>query len=389
MKVRLNYKNIAWYLILFPFLYPRGFSEYFPIYKHLMTFWLYIAIIGILFYFFVQFSREKIKIKDAFIYVILYFGAMLLETVLLQGGVNEGLQKVFATPSLFMLFMIAFRKKTKEVIIVIANILLCDNLLNCTIFNPLILKKILGNGYIANITFVGHVQMCAQIGVLGIAIAYCILHFGCKKKGKTLIVLSLITMLLSEAITSYIVSVIIVIAFLFYNYGGKYILARHSPKLIFVLGTILQAAIIPIVVYYKIDFGARYYVWIDALRQLADHYLTGFGVYGVSLHTFWMEWTGDTGMNYAHNEVLQILLDGGIVLLCCYVTMCLNLIKKYCAKKDLRTRYWFNCFLMLFMVVGLCDSITEYNYYYIFLLILLFLPEISLNFEENLNWDGN
>lgn len=383
MKIRINRKKLESYFILFPFLYPRGFSEYFPIYKQGMTVWLYMAILWIIICFALKFIGGKLKVKNTILGIFLYFVIMLIETLILQGGVDEGLQKVFATPALFMFFFIAFRDKIKEIISVIGNILLFDMALNCTVFCPFLLEKLLGENYITNINFIGHVQICAQIGILGITVAYLILNFGYERRAKILILLSLTTMLISGAIASYISIILLIIAYLLYNHGGKCLITKFPPKLYFVLGTILQAVIVPIVIYYKIDFGARYYVWIDGVRKLTHHYITGFGVYGVLIYTFWMEWTDSIGMNYAHNEVLQILLDGGITLLCGYLIMCLSLIRRYSVKIDRRSRYWFNCFLILFLIIGVCESVTEYNYFYIFLLLLHFLPEIYMSCFKN------
>lgn len=371
-----NCKNIIFYVILFPFLFPRGFSEYLPVYKQIMTIWLCIVILGIVFYLFSQLATRKLEVKSGFFCVLLYFGVMFTQTLLIQGKIDEGLQKIFATPALFIFFMISFQKKGKEVIVAMANILLISNILNCTLFSPVLLQKMMGEHYITNIMFIGHVQMSSQIGILGIALGYFIFRFGYKRRGRILILFSLVTMLISDAIASYLVLGLIIVAYMFFVFG-KYFFAKLSPKLLFISGTVLQAIMIPIVIYNGIDFNARIYVWIDALRQLAGHYVTGFGVYGVLIHTFWMEWTGDLGMNYAHNEVLQLLLDGGIILFAFYFIMCLSMIKKYSSKVELKTQYWFNCFLMLYMLIGVSESVTEYNYFYIFIVLILFLPEIS------------
>lgn len=388
MRTRIKPKNSIWYIILFPFLYPRGFSEYFPIYKHIMTLWLYAAIIGILIYFAMQLGKDRLKMKTATVGIVLYFGIMLFETLVLQGGISEGLQKIFATPALFMFFLIAFRYKAVNVLLAMVNVLIFDSLLNCTVFCPAMLEKMMGADYITNICFIGHVQMCAQIGTLGVAIAYLVYKFGYKKRAMALYLLSIATMLISGAVASYIASAIIVFAYILYRAGSKYVLAKPSPKLIFVFGTMLQAIMIPIVIFYKLDFGARYYVWADAIMQLSHHYVTGFGVYGVLIHTFWMEWTGDLGMNYAHNEVLQVILDGGIILLISYIIMCLGLLNKYSDRIDKKTRYWFNCFLIIYMAVGVSDSVTEYNYFYMFLLLVLFLPELQRHFVDSGNFSA-
>lgn len=382
MKIKINRKNFKWYLILFPFLHPRGFSEYFPIYKNIMTIWLYIAVFGIVTYFIFSLGNGKVKVTASFFCVLLYFGVMLTETLLLQGKLGEGLQKMFATPALCMFFILVHNRSMRYIIDVIANILLFNSFLNCIVFNPMTLRYLMGNEYIENLSFIGHVQICAQIGTLGIMVAYLIIRFGDLKKGIVLILLSLMTMLISAAIASYVAIIIIVVAYLFYNFGEKAYFARISPKFIFLAGTVLQILVIPVVIYYRIDFQARYYVWFNAISQLPGHFLTGFGVYGVLIWTFWMEWTGSSGMNYAHNEVLQILLDGGIILLLCYVLMVTSLLKKYSSNIDSKTRYWVNCLLLVFLIDGICESVTEYNFFYIFLLIISFLPKIHDSFME-------
>ena len=104
--------------------------------------------------------------------------------------------------------------------------------------------------------------------------------------------------------------------------------------------------------------------------------LSGYGAYGVLIKTFWHDWENSNGMNYAHNEVLQLLLDGGIILLVAYIAMCIVLLRNRQQGVTKNVAYWFNAFLIAFLAVGICESLTEYNYFYIFLIINLFLPSI-------------
>ena len=48
MKTRISFTKLKTYFILIPFIYPRGFSEYFPIYKRIMTIWLYASLFAII-----------------------------------------------------------------------------------------------------------------------------------------------------------------------------------------------------------------------------------------------------------------------------------------------------------------------------------------------------
>ena len=138
------------------------------------------------------------------------------------------------------------------------------------------------------------------------------------------------------------------------------------------MGTLLQGLVVLFVIRYKIDFAARYYVYIDAASQIIAKPFIGYGIYGTLIHTFWMEWTNSSGMNYAHNEVLQQLLDGGILLLINYVIFNVALLrKKKNEGNDTFLMYWTNILLVLFLIDGFVESVTEYNYYYIFIILIV------------------
>ena len=379
MALKINKKWIVQYLTLYPFFYPSGFNEYSVLYKSFFTVWLYCSMLMILVYFVNALCNNKFILRKQFVGVFTYFVTMATITLFIQGGIGEGLQKIFATPTLIIFLVLLFEENVTKGLHIISNICLFNNALNCTLFNPLLIKYITGTKYIENITFVGHVQMCSQLGLLGIALAILLLNYGYKQKALLLIVLSFITMIQSRAIASYIAFVALIFAFFFYRVGGKSLIASISPNFIFLIGTFIQTIIVPCVILYKFDFGARLFVWIDAIRKLSGHYLLGFGVHGVLLHTFWMEWTDSIGMNYAHNEIMQLFLDGGIILFICYMYMCLSLISNYSQKLGIKTKYWFNCILTLFMAIGTCESVTEYNYFYLFLLLMFFLPSFNTN----------
>ena len=63
MEIKLTIKkyDILLYLILIPFLYPRGFQEYIGTYKMFFTGWLYLAIILIV----VVFVLSKVYSGDS------------------------------------------------------------------------------------------------------------------------------------------------------------------------------------------------------------------------------------------------------------------------------------------------------------------------------------
>ena len=375
MKIIYNPQKILYYFVLAPFLCPRGFSEFSTTYKRFVTIWLFFSILFIGLLFIYKLSLGKTKIKISFLGFTLYFGMMLIETLILQAGINEGLQKIFAAPALFIFLFLTLNNNASEVIIVISNIILVNTFLNCTFFLPQIME-IIANESLYHINFVGHVQVAAQIGILGVILAYILLRFGYKRRAKSLVFFSSITMLISGTIASYISIAVLLSAYIIKKSRNKKLLTNISPPKIFLIGVLIQIIIIPIVIVFRIDFGARYFIWEDALKQLSDNCISGFGAFGVLIHTFWSA----TGMNYAHNEILQILLDGGLLLLTCYLVMCLGLLKINWNLLDKSIRYWFNIVLILYMIIGIPDAVTEYNYYFIFLILFYFLPTIQMGF---------
>ena len=371
MKISLKKPNL--YLILFPILCPRGFLEVFPIYKLIIVVWLAIALAIMFVEFIKQLAKKKVRLDKNTIIILSFFLFMLLETLAIKGRIGEGLQKLFVTPALCLFMLLKLNTSSKKLIDTIGNILIFDFVLNLTIFNPIIFQKMFNTA--EQICFLGHVQVCPQFGLLGIAIALLLSDGGYKRKSKLIILLSILTMLSSRTDASRVVLLLLILSWILWKLKIRNLLADIQPKVIFVVCTIVQAVAIFVVVYYQIDFGARYFVYIDALQKLQSHYMTGYGVYGVLIHTFWMEWEGTAGMNYAHNEVLQILLDGGILLLIMYAFLFYQLFKHKKVIKDIFLRYWFNVVLIAFLAVGAVESVTEYNYFYIFVLLNVFISK--------------
>lgn len=370
------------YFLLIPYIYPRGYDNYYPAYQAFFTGWLY-ASIAVTIWILIAQLKNKAQIKNCLFYLLIYFGTMLIETLCIVGEVNEGLQKIFATPVLCILCMIYFRDKALDIIRVLANILIIENLLNVTVLCPPVMNYLLGRMAEENVMFVGHVQMASQMGVLGFCLAFFLHHTGQKARGNVLTLLSVATMFVSGAEASYACLALTGIVFLLYKLHFKLRLLQGNTKLLFNLLMIFNAVLIATVIVHHIDFGARYFVWIPALNLIKTHEIFGYGVYGVLIHTFWMDWTpGVKGMNYAHNEIVQLLLDGGIILLVAFLLM-VNSILKYMKKvTDKSAKIWLNLFLIDFMMVATCDSISEYNYFYIFIIILAYMPEIQKHISD-------
>lgn len=379
---KIKMSNIWLYIILIPFIYPKGFSEYFLGYKRVFTNWLYISIILIIVYFLFEFCIGKIKVKKCFGYLFGYFILMILETLINMGEISEGLQKIFATPALCMICIILFQQDRFQLVNVLGNILLVINALNCTLFCPYIFRKMVNDVGNDLIIFSGHVQTAAQIGTLSVFIAILLYREQRRYKAYALMLFGIATMLISKTQASYGCLLILVMSFLFRKIFIKYI---SKIKTNYIFNSMIMVNIITIVIVLteKISFGARYYIWIEIVNKLKNHWLLGYGVYGILINPFWVQWTnGGVGMNYAHNELLQHLIDGGIVLTIAFILMVNRLVRNINNISDSKIIYWSNICLLMYMVDAVCDVVSEYNFVYIFWILLAFIPEILNSREE-------
>lgn len=112
-------------------------------------------------------------------------------------------------------------------------------------------------------------------------------------------------------------------------------------------------------------FNGRLFVWESASNLIRDSFLFGYGVENSVIATFW-----SSGMSYAHNQVVQSLVDGGVVLLIamvwmlCSVARCVNYIS------DNKVRSVAVAVLCSLLFVLIFDSFTPYSYVYILLALV-------------------
>ena len=104
---------------------------------------------------------------------------------------------------------------------------------------------------------------------------------------------------------------------------------------------------------------------------------------GVLLKVFWSKWEGDgSGMNYAHNDILQVLLDGGAIQLILFILMIFSYLNNVKKCKDKKMITFSNLCLISMLIVMSFESVMNYFYIFIFLSIMAYLPEISSNIKN-------
>ena len=75
-------------------------------------------------------------------------------------------------------------------------------------------------------------------------------------------------------------------------------------------------------------------------------------------------------MNYAHNELLQRMLDGGIILSFLFVILVYYLIKNIDDLSKGTFKGILISIILIYFLIMFTESVTEYYYMFIFMLII-------------------
>lgn len=393
LKRNINIEYFFLYLILIPFLYPRGFSEYVHSYKIFFTVWMYAAIICIFLLFLFELSKNKVLLKCLDSWILFYFMVMCMLTFIVQHSFNEGLQKMFASPALCMLSAIYLKKKPRSYIKCVDDLLTLMFILNITVFNPLLWKQ-----YFAPLTnhlsFLGHVQLNAQLGIIGIFFAYInySLYSGNKVRLFIKIVLSIIAMISSYTSASYIALLFLLGAWIYSKTGLKKIINLNIEiyaYIYFLCNTFLFYFVACKSVSLSVagfSLNGRGTIWQKALNSYFKSPIYGYGVHGVLVKVFWSAGVGDgRGMNYMHNQILQVLNDGGVILLVPYIFMIFFGMKGLNKLKKDRLRFWTSVCMVIMLFIMTFESVMEHFYVFFMLMTVAYLPEIYLK-SKRVKW---
>lgn len=282
------------------------------------------------------------------------------------------------------------------------NILTVIFALNVTVLCPIVTNFLI-NTY--HVNFLGHVQVAAQYGLLGCFAAYLLL----KTEGRTkkrcilLVALSLIQTLWAGTAAGLLMLMVLC--------GGMYLRSKPSlrkyvlmdSKLYFYAYVALNALMLlfsftglDMALGINITLSGRTIVWREAFKLIVKHPLMGYGAYGAQIVTPWT-----TGMNYAHNEFVQRLLDGGILLCVAYIVMLYFFVQEAGKIQNRRVRSIANICLAAMLFVMLFESVTDYYFVIFFFVLLAYTQDILAGKEQLLaekerkkrknsqTWDGD
>ena len=381
-SIEQRYGGMLSYLILLPFLYPRGFSEYSTLYKGVFDVLLLFAMAAIFMWVLFDIVHRGFQFRLSACAAVAYYVLLICITLLSKKGFGEGLQKMFSTPVLYLFCFMQIRRDSKRFLEILANILLVILALNVTLFTSSVMDKLVG---IYHVNFLGHVQVSAQYGILGVFVAYLRLKLqpALGLKDILLLCVSLLSVLLAQTTVGYLVLVILALGAIITSIGkfqkSKKLLLADSRM--FLAGYLILSVFLLLFAVTKIDvaikntflaLNGRTIVWRDALQLVLERPIFGYGAFGVLITTFWSE-----GMNYAHSDFIQHLLDGGIVLTVAFYGLLYIFLSYGKWFRDKQLKAFTNICLVAMFVVMLLESATEYFYIHIFFCLVASVPIIE------------
>lgn len=386
--LKINYKKgslntLFLYFIVIIILAPRGFVEYNDVYQKVFTLGLWLSTVLIWIQFFFSFFKGVIK-RSSFA-IFLYFLFAIGITFLIRINVNTGFQKLFIYPSVCLFFICNMRENPKKLLNIINNVFLFSFLINLLGFRSFFSQQY-------HITFLGHVQIVSQMGTLAVfaAVLYWFLYQEKAKKIIFLIGIVIITMLITDATAAVVSGILLLFFALLYRLKIRRFLSWNY-KFYLGVGILLNLFVILLSLFNNLkynnaiaflDFSGRSFIWLDAISKIKSRFLLGYGIEGIMLDVFWNQWVNSSGFNYAHNQILQTFLDGGLVLSIAFWVMFFAFCKNLKTIKDKKYLILCNAILCVYLLIMIFESTSLYYYMFIFLSILYVLPDVIESCEK-------
>lgn len=363
-------RSILIYLVVIGFLFPRGFINVSPLYHKVCSAFMWLSV----FLTWIQWIKHSAKRKGVldgkFESCILsiggYFILSIIVTILCRRNISSGLQQLFAAPSVCVFMLLNLKLNPQKLLNAIANVMCVEFTVNAIMAasQPYI------NG-IYHVIFLGHIQVVSQYGILAILVGvlFELLYHDNHKRNVYLLIVTFYTMLTTDAESATFTLVGLLIAFIIYKCKLSKFLTINSVIYVFLMITLsvlivycsaINQNLIP-----SFDIHGRRFVWESALEKIRERPVTGYGIDGVLLSTFWT-----SGFNYAHNQLVQNLLDGGIILTISFWNMIIGFAKEINKIRMVKYRVLCNASLIALLFVMLFDSTTLYIYMYMILSII-------------------
>lgn len=363
-------RSILIYLIVIGFLFPRGFISVSQLYHKVCSAFMWLSVLLTWMQWIKHSAKGKGaldgKIKSWVLSIGGYFILSIIITIFCRRNISSGLQQLFAAPSVCVFMILNLKLNPKKLLNAMADVMCVEFTINAI----LAASQAYING-IYHMIFLGHIQVVSQYGILAILVGvlFGLLYHEKNKRNVYLLIVTLYMMLTTDAESAVFTLVALFIAFIIYKWKLSQLLMIKSEVYVFLMiflsGLIVYCCAINQNLIPGFDINGRSFVWQSALEKIKERPVEGYGIDGILLSTFWT-----SGFNYAHNQLLQSLLDGGIILTISFWNMIIRFAKEINKITMVKYRVLCNASLISLLFVMLFDSTTLYVYMYMILSII-------------------
>ena len=263
-------------LYIFTILYPRGitltYSSSADFFTLIYKFCLYFTIAASMIYIFIKILYQRLHLASYTFFILQYYIVSIVITLFLTGTIDSGLQTVFYPICIYLFFN---EIQDRVLIIKISDIFLyCLTLL--FFINTLDLMMNFTNIY--HITFLGHVQVISQFGIIAFFISSYYLMIGNRNRKMALLlqILTVLNCLYADVFLSKIIAIFMIIYALSFNikrvFWKRGILISFLTFIITILLLFIdiQGYLIRYLQYFDFTFNGRYQIWSIAYQKFLD-----------------------------------------------------------------------------------------------------------------------
>ena len=369
-------------LYIFTILYPRGITlTYSPsadFFTLIYKFCLYFTIAVSMIYIFIKILYQRLHLASYTFFILQYYIVSIVITLFLTGTIDSGLQSVFYPICIYLFFN---EIQDRVLIIKISDIFLyCLTLL--FFINTLDLMMNFTNIY--HITFLGHVQVISQFGIIAFFISSYYLMIGNRNRKIALLlqILTVINCLYADVFLSKVIAIFMIIYALSFNikrvFWKRGILISFLTFIITILILFIdiQGYLIRYLQYFDFTFNGRYQIWRIAYQKFLDSKIYGYGVFSLQFNLPWQD-SGAKGINYAHNQFMQLAIDSGIVGIVSFFIMIFYMMLLTRKIRNFRVASLFLFSYFCLFIVMFIESVTYYPYYFIILILQILYERLE------------
>ena len=337
-----------------------------------MISWELLAIFFLLVLYIKNFSSSNFMLAFA-----LFQFAMIVITLFEIGGIGQGLKKLFVYPFACVVIDLWSKKNPGLLLKGLLYVLFFEELLNTILWNF--------NLFAEGVYFVGIRTAFPVIGFLTVFVAFLCIYLRIPNTryisyiSVFLVVLSILRAKVSTGIVGLIVLFFMII-FIRFKLFEKLVNFCDNKKLIPV-GILINVAVVFFGAQERFSFfitqflgesiymNGRTVIWSSALSYISKKPILGYGVYGVYFPVSW------GSLNYCHTQSLQLLLDGGIVLLILFLCLIFFVGKGIDSCEDYSIRKVATICLFCCFIMMIAEVFTFYMWFFILITIMSNLKE--------------